>query len=130
MFILFIIYTFSTHYLCSPSGQEEGQATKWTGRGTGHCPRCTKSYSNAWKPKTCSECNYEIGGKYVPNTTSKKRKLEWPESVPVVDSQLVRIYSVKLDHRTNRVFVLKDDTMLSVTMKIVRRAEQCTWQVL
>lgn len=28
----------------------------------------------------------------------------------MVDSQLVRIYSVKLDHRTNRVFVLKDKT--------------------
>ena len=36
--------------------------------------------------------------------------MEWPESVLVVDSQLVRIYSVKLDYRTNRVFVLKDNT--------------------
>jgi len=86
--------------------------SKWTGRGTGHFPRCHNSYSNAWKPKTCSNCDYEIGGKYVPKTTTgrKKRKLEWPESVLVLDSQLMRIYSVKLDHRSNRVFVVKDNT--------------------
>ena len=28
----------------------------------------------------------------------------------MVDSQLVKIYSVKLDHRTKRVFVMKDNT--------------------
>ena len=48
--------------------------------------------------------------KYIPKTTSKKRKLKWPESVLLVDSQLVRIYSVKFDHHTNRAFVLKDNT--------------------
>ena len=50
-------------------------------------------------------------GKHIPKTTSKKRNLEWLESFAVVDSQLVRIYSVKVDHRTNRVFVLKDNTI-------------------
>jgi len=77
---------------------------------TGHCPACNNSYSNAWKLKTCVKCGYEIGSKYVPRTTNKKRELKWPESVLVVDSQLVRIYLVKLDHRSNRVFVLKDNT--------------------
>jgi len=86
---------------------------------TGHCPTCNNSYSNAWKLKTCVKCGYEIGGKYVPRTTNKKRELEWPENVLVVDSQLVSIYSVKLDHRSNRVFVLKDNT------SVVRHHEKC-----
>ena len=78
---------------------------KWTSRGTSQCPRCAESYSNAWKPKNCKNCNFEIGGNYVPK--AKKRKVAAPQSVLVVDSSQIKIFSVKLNYRESRTFVVK-----------------------
>ena len=80
----------------------------WTSRGQGKCSQCGVSYSTAWKPKTCKNCNYEIGGSYIPK--DKKRKTASPDGAIIVASTKdgVNIFSVKANYRENRVLVVAD----------------------
>ena len=102
---------------------------KWTSRGTSQCPRCAESYSNAWKPKNCKNCNFEIGGNYVPK--AKKRKVASPQSVLVVDSSQIKIFSVKLNYRESRTFVVKSsENELSAITRSARIGGPSTWPVI
>ena len=69
---------------------------------------CGHSYSNAWKPKHCQKCSFEIGGSYV--LKPKKQKLHVPSEkcVVIVVSEDMKISSVELSYRHNRVFVVQD----------------------
>lgn len=87
-------------------------SVKWTLRGTSQCPRYQKSYSNAWKPKNCSKCDFEIGGRHVPK--AKRVKSDCPQPVVIVKSPEMNIYSVKLTPWENRIFVMKSTTGDSV----------------
>ena len=66
-------------------------------------------YYNAWKPKNCKECGFEIGVSYVPK--SKTPRLESPDGcVRIVESNDIEIFSVKLSYRDNRTIVVKTKT--------------------
>lgn len=57
---------------------------KWTARGTGKCPSCSATYSTFRKPPNCDQCNFFLGGRYVSETVSRKRrKLDNPSAVKV-----------------------------------------------
>ena len=57
---------------------------KWTARGTGKCPSCSATYSTFRKPPNCGQCNCFLGGKYISETVScKRRKLCNPITVKV-----------------------------------------------
>lgn len=60
-------------------------------------------YANFWKPRNCPQCNYEIGGGYVPKAKVPKR--DRPNCVNVSDN----LYSVKTSTRGDRGFVVYDE---------------------
>ena len=79
-------------------------------KGTNQRPRCAvssyhMSSSYAWKPKNRKSCSFEIGGNYVPK--ARKVKVDSPQSVLIVDSTQIKIFSVKLNYRDSRTFVAK-----------------------
>lgn len=77
----------------------------WTSRGTGKCPNinCSNVYRNAWKPKTCSSCGFEIGGSYIPKP--KKAKLQNPDCVSLFEHHDGHVYSAKTSPKGDRCFV-------------------------
>ena len=79
---------------------------KWTLRGTGKCPSCSARYSTIRKPPNCGQCNFFLGGKYVPKTVSrKKRELYNPSAVKVCTYDGINLYSMKVTSRDDRCFV-------------------------
>lgn len=87
---------------------------KWTARGTGKCPRCSFIYSTFKKPANCSNCDFFLGGKYVPQEAKKKkRKLDNPEAVTVCSFGGNTLFSMKLTTRDDRCFCLVSDTSSS-----------------
>ena len=59
---------------------------KWTARGAGKCPKCTFTYSTFKKPERCTQCQFFLGGKFVPKegtSSNRKRKLNNPQAVSV-----------------------------------------------
>lgn len=84
---------------------------KWTARGTGKCSNCSSTYSRFRKPANCLNCNFFIGGKYVPKeTTSKKRKLDNPLAVTVCSFEGNTLFSIKVSTKDDRCFLLVSDT--------------------
>ena len=63
---------------------------------------------NAWKPKHCQKCSFEIGGSYVPKPKKQKLHVSSDKCVVVVDSADLKIFSVQLSYKHNRVFVVQD----------------------
>lgn len=74
---------------------------KWTNRGTAKCSQCGHSYSTARKPKRCANCEFELGGSYVP-----KPKVCMPECVIVYREGNDSLYSIKSSTRDDRCLVL------------------------
>ena len=59
---------------------------KWTARGTGKWPKCTFTYLTFKTPERCTQCQFYLGGKFVPKegtSSNRKRKLNNPEAVSV-----------------------------------------------
>ena len=106
-------------------------SAKWAARGTSHCPKCRFPHSNAWTPKNCSYCScmFEIGGKYVPKP--KKLKVDYPQSVVVVDCSQMKLLSVKLNSSAKRTLVVNVKKMiLFVTTISAKKAVLFTWPVM
>ena len=72
-------------------------------RGSGLCSNCNHSYYNKYKPSHCVNCNFAIGGSYVPK--SKKKKSNIPEVVQITD----HILSVRTTYRNDRCLVSRDE---------------------
>ena len=84
---------------------------KWTVRGTGKCPSCSATYSTFRKPPNCGQCNFFLGGKYVSETVScKRRKLSNPSAVKVCTFGGNNLYSMKVTSRDDGCFCLVSDT--------------------
>ena len=84
---------------------------KWTARGTGKCPSCSATYSTFRKPPNCDQCNFFLGGRYVSETVSRKRrKLDNPSAVKVCTFGGNNLYSMKVTSRDGRCFCLVSDT--------------------
>ena len=84
---------------------------KWTARGTGKCSNCSWTYPTFRKPANCLNCNFFIGGNYVPKeTTSKKRKLGNPLAVTVCSFEGNTLFSIKVSTKDHRCFCLVSDT--------------------
>lgn len=80
---------------------------KWTARGTGKCPSCSATYSTFRKPPNCDQCNFFLGGRYVSETVSRKRrKLDNPSAVKVCTFGGNNLYSMKVTSRDDRCFCL------------------------
>ena len=87
------------------------EKVKWTSRGTGKCTNCSWQYSTFKKPERCSNCNFFIGGKYIPNdSTGKKRKLDNPPAVTVCSFAGNSIFSIQVSTKDDRCFCLVSDT--------------------
>ena len=66
---------------------------------------------------------------YVPK--AKKRKVASPQSVLVVDSSQIKIFSVKLNYRESRTFVVKSsENELSAITRSARIGGPSTWPVI
>ena len=82
---------------------------KWTARGTGKCLKCTFTYSTFKKPERCTQCQFYLGGKFVPKegtSSNRKRKLNNPEAVSVCSFADNLLYSIKITDRDDRSFCL------------------------
>ena len=80
---------------------------KWTARGTGKCPKCTFTYSTFKKPERCTQCQFFLGGKFVPKegtSSNRKRKLNNPEAVSVYSFADNLRYSMKVTTEMTEVF--------------------------
>ena len=78
---------------------------KWTARGTGKCPKCTFTYSTFKKPERCTQCQFYLGGKFVPKegtSSNGKRKLNNPEAVSVYSFADNLLYSMKVTDRDDK----------------------------
>ncbi|CAH3180920.1 unnamed protein product [Porites evermanni] len=82
---------------------------KWTARGTGKCPNCTFTYSTFKTPERCTQCQFYLGGKFVPKegtSSNRKSKLNNPEAVSVCSFADNLLYSIKFTDRDDRSFRL------------------------
>ena len=82
---------------------------KWTARGAGKCPKCTFTYSTFKKPERCTQCQFFLGGKFVPKegtSSNRKRKLNNPQAVSVCSFADNLLHSIKVTDRDDRSFCL------------------------
>ena len=75
-------------------------------RGQTCCPGCKKSYNNRCKPEKCDQCNWYLGGDFVPS--EKKQKLNAPKSVLLFSRDDCSFYSVKTHSKDSRCLVIVD----------------------
>ena len=79
--------------------------TAWTKRGGGSCPQCSSPYNNRYKRPNCLECNFYLGGSYVP---TKKARLTVPKCTLVVSGEM-SIYSTNTSSHDDRCLVVIDN---------------------
>ena len=70
------------------------------------CPGCKKSYNNRCKPEKWDQCNWCLGGDFVPS--EKKQKLNAPKSVLLFSRDDCSFYSVKTHSKDSRCLVIVD----------------------
>ena len=76
-------------------------------RGQTSCPGCRTSFNNRYKPEFCDNCNYFLGGKYVPK--EKKPKLNAPKSVKLFSKEGCSFFSAKTHSKDTRCIVIFDE---------------------
>ena len=80
---------------------------KWTARGTGKCPKCTFTFSTFKTPERCTQCQFYLGGKFVPKegtSSNRKRKLNNPEAESVCSFAKIHFIQLILPTEMTEVF--------------------------
>ena len=76
-------------------------------RGQGSCPACSAVYHNRYKPQNCVNCEFHLGGTYVPK--GKKAKLHAPKCVKLFSCGGMTFYSAKTHSKDSRcIFIINE----------------------
>lgn len=78
----------------------------WTKRGTGSCSNCSQQFATRWKPVSCEKCGFALGG--TREASAKKKRLNCPPAVLVVETENEKVFSVKTSTRDDRCFVMQE----------------------
>ena len=89
-------------------------------RSTGQCPS-GYTYSNVWKPKTCPIWGFAIRREHVRKVNKPKLDTDSPKCVLVVESFQLKLFSVEIKSKHNRVFVCSQAQILFVTPKMQQK---------